>query len=88
MAHSKQALKRARTSQIAREKNRSMRSAVKSAVKKVSKITDAASRKEIVSEADKKIDKAAQKGSLHKNTARRLRSRMAKRANALTKSKA
>ncbi len=85
MAHSKQALKRDRTSKAARERNRAARSAVKSAIKKVGKGGDAAALKALVTAADKRIDKAAQKGSIHRNTARRLRSRTAKRAQRLAK---
>jgi small subunit ribosomal protein S20 len=83
MAHSKQALKRVRTSRQARERNRAARTAVKTAIKRVSKAPDAAARRSAAALADQTIDKAAQRGPLHKNAARRLRSRMARRANKL-----
>ena len=67
--------------------NARRKSAMKDAVKVigksiVAKSTDAAS---MLPTLQKAIDKAVKKGTLHKNTAARMKSRIAKRLAALTK---
>jgi small subunit ribosomal protein S20 len=81
MAHSKQAAKRNRQNIKAREKNKVQRSAFKSAVKRVNNAVSAgaSAAKALVPMAMKKIDKAAKNRVIHKNTAARLKSRMAKK---------
>lgn len=82
MAHSKQAIKRIRTSEESRLRNKTVRSGVKNAIKKARR--DGGDKGVAVS-AEKAIDKAAQKGVIHKNAAARKKSRLAR---ALNKAKA
>ena len=79
MAHSKQALKRNRQNQKARQANKTTRSAIKSAVKKAGASSAAADQ----AAAMKRLDKAASKGVIHKNTAARKKSRLARAMNKL-----
>lgn len=77
MAHSKQAQKRIRTNAKARQANKIVRSASRSAFKKaVSSGTP-----EDQARAQRALDKAAKKGVVHKNTAARRKSRLAKALN-------
>ena len=73
----------------ARERNLSVRSALKTYVKKIrvaGATGDAAETKSAVQRATKMIDKAAQRGIIHKNQAARRKSRAMRAANsALTK---
>lgn len=77
MAHSKQAQKRIRTNAKARQANKTVRSATRSAVKKALASGSAADQ----SLAQHALDKAAKKGVVHKNTAARRKSRLAKALN-------
>ena len=77
MAHSKQALKRIRTSERARQANKAVRSATKSAVRKALRTAASAD----VSQAEKRLDQAAQKGVIHRNAAARRKSRLARAKN-------
>ena len=70
MAHNKQALKRNRQNQKARLANKTARSGIKSAVKKATTSGSAADQ----ATAMKRLDKAASKGVIHKNTAARKKS--------------
>ena len=79
MAHSKQSAKRNRQNIKAREKNKKQRSAFKSAVKKVHGAENAQAATQSLPLAMKRVDKAAKNGVIHKNTAARLKSRMARR---------
>ena len=73
------AKKNMRKSRAAAVRNRAQRSALRTALKKAKAPTAAA--EERVS-AVSLLDRAARKGLIHKNAAARLKSRMAKRANA------
>ena len=77
MAHSKQALKRIRQNQEARQANKTTRSSMKSAVKKAVKSGKA----EDQATAAKRLDKAAKKGVIHRNAAARKKSRLARSLN-------
>jgi len=83
MAHSKQAQKRIRTDELKRQRNKTTRSAMRGAVKKLRKATSAEEAKASMPAAAKKIDKAAKSGVIHKNAAARQKSRLAKAANKL-----
>jgi len=86
VAHSLSAKKRARQSAKLNARNRARRSAVKTQIKKY---------QEVIAEGNldtaqaqfklltKKLDKVSTTSTMHKNTAARLKSRMAKRLNAL-----
>ena len=81
MANHKSALKRAGQSEIRRQRNRSVKTRVKNVVKTVHAAktgqTDNAIGEALVN-AQSIIDKAAKKGVLHKRTAARKISRLAK----------
>jgi len=80
LANHKSAAKRAKQNEIRRIRNKSTRSAMNTAVKKVvlAKETGADNTAELLNAAKSVIAKAAKKGVLHKNTAARKTSRLAK----------
>ncbi len=79
MANIKSQKKRNITNAKAAERNKAVRSELKSRVKSaVNDIDD----DEVVRAAIKKIDMAAQKGVIHKNAAARKKSRLMKKVNA------
>lgn len=84
MANHKSALKRAKQSEVKRMRNKSTRSAMKTAVKKVQAAKDqgAENTAELMQEAQSVIAKAGKKGILHQNTAARKISRLTKYINA------
>ena len=86
MANIKSQIKRNRQNEKRRVRNRAIRSEINSRVKNtlVSTESDEASEEELRL-ALKKIDKAAAKNILHKNTAARKKSRLVRRHNELTK---
>ncbi len=83
MANHKSAIKRAKQNEIKRLRNRSTRSAMKTAIKKVyvAKAEGSENAAEILRNAQSVIAKAAKKGILHKNTAARKTSRLTKFVN-------
>ena len=86
MANIKSAKKRVLVSKTRNERNKSIKSAVKTEIKKV-EAAIAANDKEAAAaallSATSKIDKAATKGVYHKNTASRKISRLAKAVNSI-----
>ena len=86
MANIKSAKKRVLVAKTRNERNKSIKSAVKTAIKKVEAAV-AAGEKEAAAaallEATSKIDKAAIKGVYHKNTASRKVARLAKAVNSI-----
>lgn len=83
MANHKSALKRARQNEKRRLRNKSVKTRVKSVVKAVRSADDDAAAK--LDEAKSVIDKAAKRGVIHKRTATRNISRLAKHANSVSK---
>lgn len=83
MANHKSALKRARQNEKRRLCNKSVKTRVKSVVKAVRSADDDAAAK--LDEAKSVIDKAAKRGVIHKRTATRNISRLAKHANSVSK---
>ena len=86
MASSAQARKRARQSVKHRAHNASLRTAFRSAVKKVLKAVaagDKAAAEEVYRQSVKVIDRIADKGVFHKNKAARHKSRLAAKVKAL-----
>ena len=85
MQRHKSALKRVRTSKKRYKKNRATKSTVKAAVKNVSQLIDkkavAADLQKSISKSVSLIDKAAIKGIIKKNTARRKKSLMMRKVN-------
>ena len=88
MAHSKQALKRARQNERIRNQNRAQRSTLKTQLKKVDAVVAAGTSAPPEADlklAQQKLDKAAKKRILHPNAAARMKSRLAKRIAAAKK---
>lgn len=87
MANIKQARKRARQSEIRRAHNASIKSQMRTARKKVVKAVaagDKAQAESALRDAAARIDKTAQKGIIHKNTAARQKSRLSARVHSIT----
>ncbi|MBS5480484.1 MAG: 30S ribosomal protein S20 [Acutalibacteraceae bacterium] len=84
MPNIKSAKKRVKVIAVKTERNKAQRSALKTEIKKANAAieTGAEDRQEAVRVAIKKIDQAVAKGLLHKNTAARRKSALAKKANA------
>jgi len=80
MPHHKSAAKRMRTSEKARQRNRAVKSTVKSALKKFeeSPVAEAA---EALRQAAAELDRAAKKGVIPKGRADRKKSRLARKTN-------
>ena len=86
MANIKSAKKRVRTSAARAERNKSVKSAVKTAIKKVEAAVtakDKAAAEAALTTATSSVQKACNKGIYHKNTAARKISRLTKAVNAL-----
>lgn len=84
MANHVSALKRARQTEFKTERNRANTSRLRSALRAIREATTAGDKKkaeEVYRAACSSIDKAAQKGVLHKNTASRYKSRLKVRVN-------
>ena len=87
MANHKSAVKRARQNEIRRLRNKSVKTGVKSIVKDVRLSVDGSSKKDALKKLDmakSNIDRAAQKGVIHKKTASRKISRLAKLVNTIS----
>lgn len=88
MANTKQAAKRARKSLDQRERNVSLRTALRTAIKKIQKAIgtgDPAQAETALKTESSTIDRTASRGIIHKNKAARQKSRLAKKAKALQK---
>lgn len=86
MANIKSQIKRNRQNELARERNKSVRSALKTAVRRFNEAIDAGNTddaKKLAAEATKKLDKAASKKVIHKNQAANRKSAIAKKAASL-----
>jgi len=78
LSHTRSAWKRIRTSREARLRNRSVRSAMKTAIKKVMTASSREEATEALRRATSIIDRTASKGVIHRNAAARYKSRLAK----------
>ena len=81
MANIKSQKKRIRTNAKAAERNKAVKSELKTRLKSARASAGAASSAEDVRLAVKRIDMAAAKGIIHKNTAARRKSRLMKQVN-------
>lgn len=72
----KSAAKRMRTSRMARQRNRALKSAMKTAIKKVHQAGDKQSAEQALRVATSLLDRLAQKGVIHRNTAARRKSKL------------
>lgn len=80
MTNSKQAGKRVRQNENARVRNKTVRSSMKTAIKKVKRAESPEKAKEALPAAMKRIDKAAKNHVIHKNAAARLKSQVTRAA--------
>lgn len=86
MANIKSQIKRNRQNELARERNKSVRSALKTSVRRFTEAVEAGNTDEakiLANDASKHLDKAASKGVIHKNQAANRKSAIAKTAAAL-----
>lgn len=86
MANIKSQIKRIRTNEAARLRNKSVKSALKTAVRRVRTAVDAGDKTTAQSElvtASRSLDKAASKGVIHANQAANRKSALAHQVNAL-----
>ena len=86
MANIKSQIKRNRQNEAAHERNKSVRSALKTAVRRFHEAVEAGDvekAKALAADASKKLDKAASKGVIHANQAANRKSAVAKLAAAL-----
>ena len=85
MAHLKSARKRIRTARKAHLRNVSMRSELRTVIKKVRAASDPEAAQKALSGALPLIDRTARKGVIHPNTAARHKSRLTRLVNRLSK---
>ena len=86
MANIKSQIKRNKTNEKAHERNRAVKSEVKTAVRAAREAIATGDKEQAnaaVKNASKKLDKAVSKGVLHKNQAANRKSAIAKKASAL-----
>ena len=86
MANIKSQIKRIRTNEAARLRNKSVRSSLKTSVRRFREAADAGDREaalQALGTASRQLDKAASKGVIHANQAANKKSAMAQRVNAL-----
>ncbi|HEY3010222.1 MAG TPA: 30S ribosomal protein S20 [Micromonosporaceae bacterium] len=87
MANIKSQIKRNRQNEKRRMRNKSVKSALKTAIRKfhaASATGDAEAAGVLMQEASRKLDKAVSKGVIHKNQAANRKSAIAKRLNSLS----
>jgi small subunit ribosomal protein S20 len=86
VAKIKSHIKRIRTNEAARVRNKGVRSSLKTAIRQFREAADAGDREKALAalqSASRKLDKAASKGVIHPNQAANKKSAMAVRANSL-----
>jgi small subunit ribosomal protein S20 len=86
VANIKSQLKRIKTNEKARLRNKSVKSSLKTAVRRFREAAETGDRDETVAamrRASRQLDKAVSKGVIHSNQAANKKSAMAQRANAL-----
>jgi small subunit ribosomal protein S20 len=86
VANIKSQIKRIKTNEKARLRNKSVKSSVKTAIRKFREAAEAGDKEtavELLRDASRKLDKAASKGVIHANQAANKKSAMAKRASQL-----
>ncbi|MCF2530642.1 30S ribosomal protein S20 [Yinghuangia soli] len=86
MANIKSQIKRIKTNEKARQRNKAVKSSLKTAVRKAREAVEAgdvAKATELSREAGRKLDKAVTKGVIHKNQAANKKSALAKKVASL-----
>ena len=87
MANIKSQIKRVKTNEKARQRNKAVKSSVKTAVRRFREALDAGDAEKALTlqkAAAKALDKAASKGVIHKNQAANRKSALARRAKAVS----
>lgn len=82
MPHHKSAIKRMRQDKKRRERNKAVKSQVKTAIKKAVSLAGTEQAASALREAESIIDRAAKKGFIHWRNAARKKSRLAKKVKA------
>lgn len=77
MPNTKSAIKRLRQSERRRQRNKAVRSRLRTAIKRVRSATEPEPATEAYRDAVKLLDRAANRGLIHKNNAARSKSRLA-----------
>ena len=86
MANIKSQIKRNRQNDLAHERNKSVKSALKSAIRRFREAADSGDAEKVqalAKDASKKLDKAASKGVIHKNQAANKKSAISKKVASL-----
>lgn len=86
MANIKSQLKRIKTNEKARQRNKAVKSSLKTSIRRFREAADSGEREtalEAMTVASRQLDKAASKGVIHANQAANRKSAMAKRAASL-----
>jgi small subunit ribosomal protein S20 len=86
VANIKSQIKRIRTNEAARQRNKSVKSALKTSIRRFREAADAGDRERAETEletASRQLDKAAGKGVIHANQAANKKSAMAQRAKSI-----
>lgn len=83
MANTKSSIKRIRQNETRRLRNRTIRSQVRTVVK-TARTTEGGDRRGAIADAIRALDKAVTKGVIHRNTAARKKSALARRLVAAT----
>jgi small subunit ribosomal protein S20 len=86
VANIKSQIKRIRTNEVARQRNKSVKSALKTSIRHFREVADSGDRDAALTalrRASRALDKAVSKGVIHANQAANKKSAMAQRANAL-----
>jgi small subunit ribosomal protein S20 len=84
MPNCKQAAKRLRQADARRQENKMVRTAMRTAIKRVLRAESADDAAKLLPMATKRIDKAAKKGVIHANAAARYKRRIARAGRAVT----
>ncbi|TDT95260.1 30S ribosomal protein S20 [Streptacidiphilus carbonis] len=86
MANIKSQIKRIKTNEKARQRNKAVKSSLKTAIRKAREAVEAGDFEKataLTREANKKLDKAASKGVIHKNQAANKKSALSAKVSAL-----
>lgn len=84
MANTRSAIKRIRQNEKRRQRNRAVRSSIRTSLKTARAVTDkTAESKVVLLDAIRALDRAVSQGVIHRNTAARKKSALARKLNAL-----
>jgi len=86
VANIKSQMKRVKTNEKRRQRNKSVKSAVRTAIRRFREAVEAGDQEQVVERqrsASKALDKAASKGVIHQNQAANKKASMARRVNAV-----